>query len=106
MSAARFRHRAIQESILRMLDIRFAAVPGLPYLWRHLAYAFATSIVPYTEDEVRVAVADLVERGLARVEDTPGTGELPEKGYTITARGRDFYAANCPWGKLDEFSKT
>jgi hypothetical protein len=97
------REHAIAEVILRDLDIRWRACPELPLLWRHVVYGFHTALVPYTEDEIRAAVADLVERGLAAAVDAPGGGELPEKGYVITARGRDFLSAHFPWDRLSEF---
>ena len=98
------RLRAIQETILHDLAIRFEGTPGLPLLWRHLMYGFSTGTVPYGEDEIRAALADLVERGLVRDSDEEGLGDMPEKGYRITVTGRDFLRARCPWDMLDRFS--
>ena len=98
------RLRAIQEAILRDLMIRFEGTPGLPLLWRHVVEGFARAIVPYGEEEIRAALADLVERGLVRDSDEEGLGDMPEKGYRITVTGRDFLRARCPWDMLDRFS--
>jgi len=98
------RLRNIQEAILRDLLIRFQGTPGLPILWRHVVEGFARAIVPYSEEEIRAAMADLVERDLVRDSDEEGLGDLPEKGYRITATGRDFLRARCPWDMLDRFS--
>lgn len=104
MSISDIRRRTIQESILRDLHIRFEASPGLPLLWASLLYGFQHSTVPYTEEEIRASLADLVERGLATSEQTPGLGDLPEWGYRITPQGRDFHRARCPWDLLDKFA--
>ena len=99
------RRRAIQECVLKILAIRYAAVPGLPVLWRHLLKGFITSSVPFLEDEIRSSVADLLERRLVAGQDTPGIGDMPEKGYTVTARGRDFLVRGFPWERLEDFSR-
>jgi len=104
MSAGDLRRQAIQEAILRDLSIRWQVAADLPLLWQHLLYGFETATVPYSEDEIRAALADLVERGLAAVSDVEGVGALPEKGYTATPDGRDFLAARCPWRQLGRFS--
>lgn len=98
------RLRYIQEAILRDLAIRFEGTPGEALFWRHIIQGFAQAIVPYAEDEIRSAMTDLVERGLVTVSDEEGLGDLPEKGYRITATGRDFLRARCPWEMLDRFS--
>jgi len=97
------RLRTIQEVILRDLAIKFEATPEIPLLWRHILYGFSTGVVPYAEDEIRAALADLVERELAAASDEEGLADLPEKGYRITAVGRDFLRARCPWELLDRF---
>lgn len=104
MSRDQNRRRAIQETLLRDLRIRYEAAPGLPLLWAHLLYGFQTATVPYTEEEIRAALADLVERGFATASNEAGAGDLPEKGYVLTADGRDFLDARCPWHLVDRFS--
>lgn len=103
MSAAAARRRVIQETVLRILRIRFAEIPGVPVLWENLLYGFSTAIVPYNEAEIREAVADLVERGFVRPESVEGAGDLPEVGYHITADGRDFVDARFPWDEIHRF---
>jgi len=103
MSAADARRRVIQETVLRILRVRFAEIPCVPALWSNLLYGFSTAIVPFSEAEIREAVADLVERGFVRGETLEGTGELPDVGYHITADGRDFVDARFPWGEVHKF---
>jgi hypothetical protein len=98
------RLRNIQEAILRILAICFQGTADLPVLWRHVVEGFARAIVPYSEEEIRAAMTDLVERGLVNVSDEEGLGDMPEKGYRSTPAGRDFLRARCPWDLLDRFS--
>jgi hypothetical protein len=103
MSAQDLRRRLIQEMILKDLAIRFEVLPGVAILWREILYGFSTAIIPYTEDEIRTALADLVERGLILSSQREGAGILPATGFEITPRGRDFLSAGCPWNRLLEF---
>lgn len=96
--------RVMRETILRVLYNTFAAAPGVCVLLSHLHQAFSTSTVPPLPEEVNGQIVDLVEDGLIVAAEAPGVSSIPQKCYSLTSKGRDFYRARCPWDKLDEFT--
>ena len=105
ISAATAQSRSIRETILRILFNTYSANPSVGLLADHLYIGFSSSQFQYAKNEINVELGDLMEDGLVVVEDAQGTvGPLPLKCYKTTSRGRDFFKANCPWERIDEFT--
>jgi len=60
--------------------------------------------VRHAKQEIDAAIADIVERGLATVQDADDVDPMPDKLLKITPRGRDFVNRGCPWDRLEEFN--
>jgi len=105
ITPAVLRSRSIRELILKIGYNTHQAAPGVAVLARHVYAAFSTGRVQYEKAEIDVEISDLIDDGLLAVEDLPGVGVGPaEKGYQATSKGRDFYRAGYPWGRIDEFT--
>ena len=98
------RRRTIMEDILHSLHITWQANPGCGIRAGQLGAGMAASMVPPGDDELRAAVADLVERQLIEAVSTEDPGLVPGKVYRITPRGRDFVQHRFPWDLVDSFS--
>ncbi len=98
-----YRRRLLMETILQSVQAVWEANPGVCLLIGHIYRGLANSSVPPSEDEGRAAVAELTERGLIDVQDSP-VGDMPGKCYRISQRGRDFVSHGYPWDLVDEFS--
>jgi hypothetical protein len=105
MDRAIRRKRTVREAILRLLCIIWDDNPDVFVLAGKIMEGFSTGTVPYTEGEITAAIVDLVDRGLAECRNIPSDGEMPEKGYRATARGRDFYGHQFPWEFIDAFDR-
>ena len=105
ITAAILRSRIIREAILKIAYNTHQAAPGVAVLARHLYAAFSTGKVQYEKAEIDAEISDLIDDGLLAVEDLGGVGVGPaEKGYQSTSKGRDFYRAGYPWGRIDEYT--
>ena len=103
MSKALRTKRAIQEIILRTLNVQFESNPEVCVLAGHIYRGLANSMVPPDRAEIREALADLVERKLVTSKASPIDGE-DERCFGVTADGRDFVDHGFPWHEIDRFS--
>ena len=106
MNTARIiRSRTIREALLRTLNAAYHGSPDVHVPAEQIYTGFARSRVPYAREEIDAEIVDLIDRGM--IDSTPLThsiGPMPERGFRITARGRDFCRAGFPWMKLDEYT--
>lgn len=101
-ASATIRSRHLRGVILRILVFASRAIEGLGYADTDILEGFRRSTqISASNAELREALADLVETGLAA---RRWDAELGTQYYTATARGRDFGRAGMPWDRIDEFT--
>lgn len=92
------------QNILQVLKVTFDAAGNDCVLAGHIFEGLGRSAVPPTDEDARAALADLVQRELVEAVNSPVPSDVPQKGYKILPRGRDFVDHNYPWDLLDEYS--
>ena len=97
--------RSIREAILRLVYNTFQANPDVRVLARHVYEMAMCQRIQILREEIDAELVYLVDIRMIDVANVPGMGPVPEKGYRLVPRGRDFYMAGCPWAKVDEFGE-
>ena len=96
--AAMARSRAIRRQILTLLDLDFSAGAHVGYGTADLIDGMA-SACEFSEHEIRRELRSLAEDSLVRT-----AGEGAETRYLLTGDGHDFFAAGCPWERVNRFA--
>jgi hypothetical protein len=96
--------RALEAQILAMLVSVWAVGAAMRMDLSQIAMALAKGSVPPTENQTRLALADLLDRGLIARQDAAEYSRDGQPTYGPTAKGRDFDSHGYPWDKVDSFA--
>jgi len=88
------RSRHLRREILRSLKLVFDRQSAVGYSFDLVADAVGReSAVEWSAAEIQTALASLAGDGLI---------ESRDGGFTLTLAGNGFFAAGCPWAKIDK----